>query len=347
MTSTARTFDDLLRRARAVPIEHEIGHRSIQLRGGIDKCGPCPVCGGVDRFAIHIRKQVFNCRGCNLGGDVIALVQHLDGIGFQDAVHLLAGEEPRRSVVYKSQPAIHIDHKQNEIESYEREQHKKAAWLWSKRQPIHGTVGENYARGARRITCPLPLTLGFLPPYNERPPRLIAAFGFAPEPEPDLIAAPAHVDSVHIIRLLADGSDRERHNKAKTTTGSSPGLPVVIAPPNDLLALSIVEGIEEALTLLQDNTGVGIWAACGADRMPALANSIPHYIEVVTIHANDDKHEKTEENKGRKRALELAYALEERNLKSFEERELAAREGRKCEQKYLFNAEIRLQGVRV
>ena len=39
---------------------------------GADRCGPCPVCGGTDRFSINIRKQVFRCRVCNIGGDVIA-----------------------------------------------------------------------------------------------------------------------------------------------------------------------------------------------------------------------------------------------------------------------------------
>jgi hypothetical protein len=48
--------------ARAVRIEDEIARRGIKLRGRVDRCGPCPMCGGTDRFAINTRKQVFNCR---------------------------------------------------------------------------------------------------------------------------------------------------------------------------------------------------------------------------------------------------------------------------------------------
>jgi DNA primase len=40
--------------------------------------GACPRCGGSDRFSVNVRKQLFNCRGCDVGGDAIALVRHLE-----------------------------------------------------------------------------------------------------------------------------------------------------------------------------------------------------------------------------------------------------------------------------
>ena len=86
-------FTLLIERARAVRIEDEIARRGIKLRGnGIDRCGPCPKCGGTDRFAIHIGKQVFNCRGCGAKGDVIDLVRHIDRCDVAKAVYLLTGE---------------------------------------------------------------------------------------------------------------------------------------------------------------------------------------------------------------------------------------------------------------
>ena len=36
--------------------------------------GACPRCGGRDRFAVNLRKRLWNCRGCGTGGDA-----HLDG----------------------------------------------------------------------------------------------------------------------------------------------------------------------------------------------------------------------------------------------------------------------------
>ena len=85
-------FTPLIEKARAVRIEDVIAERHIKLKGGVDRCGPCPICGGEDRFAINTKKQIFNCRGCGAKGDVISLVQHLDGCDIRTAVHMLTGE---------------------------------------------------------------------------------------------------------------------------------------------------------------------------------------------------------------------------------------------------------------
>lgn len=45
--------------AHAVPIECVIDQREIKLRGKVERVGPCPRCGGTDRFSINIKKQLF------------------------------------------------------------------------------------------------------------------------------------------------------------------------------------------------------------------------------------------------------------------------------------------------
>ena len=83
-------------RARAVPIEDELGRRGISLkRIGGELIGPCPKCGGDDRFAVNVKKNIFNCRGCVTGGDVIQFVEHLDGVDFKTACETLAGPPPK------------------------------------------------------------------------------------------------------------------------------------------------------------------------------------------------------------------------------------------------------------
>ena len=62
--TAARPHDERIERARAVSIEAEIAHRGYQLkRQGKELVGPCPRCGGTDRFSIHVTKQCWNCRG--------------------------------------------------------------------------------------------------------------------------------------------------------------------------------------------------------------------------------------------------------------------------------------------
>ena len=71
--------------ARAVPIEKELARRGVDLQrqSKFEFVGPCPRCTtGVDRFSINIEKQVWNCRRCGRGGDVIELVRFLDEVDF-------------------------------------------------------------------------------------------------------------------------------------------------------------------------------------------------------------------------------------------------------------------------
>jgi putative DNA primase/helicase len=90
-------FEAWVHSARSRRIEDVTRRRGIRLNGKNERCGPCPVCGGDDRFSINIKKQVWNCRGCDRGGDVIDLVQHLDGCDFLSACKALTGEPPPRA----------------------------------------------------------------------------------------------------------------------------------------------------------------------------------------------------------------------------------------------------------
>ena len=54
--------------------------------------GPCPSCGGRDRFSINVKKGVWRCRICDpKGGDAIALVQLACSTNFIGAVEFLEG----------------------------------------------------------------------------------------------------------------------------------------------------------------------------------------------------------------------------------------------------------------
>jgi DNA primase len=165
---------DWIERARVVRIEDEIARRGLRLKraGAAERVGPCLVCGGHDRFSINTRKQLWNCRHCGKGGDVIALVQHFDGRDFDNAITTLAGE-------ISSQPANSRTDTAGQRPStdYEAKQHHKAAWLWSQRRPITGSLAERYLRETRGYLGPMPSTLGFLPPSKPgRHPAMIAAF---------------------------------------------------------------------------------------------------------------------------------------------------------------------------
>jgi hypothetical protein len=137
---------------------------------------------------------------------------------------------------------------------------------------------------------------------------MIAAFGLVEDPEPCLIIPPRKVEAVHLTKLKPDGSGKTDVEPNKIIIGSPGNLPLVIAPPNDLLGLAIAEGLEDALSVHQA-TGLAAWAAGGAGRMPKLADIIPSYIECVTIFAHND-----ENGAGRDGAYQLAQALDQRGI---------------------------------
>ena len=136
-----------------------------------------------------------------------------------------------------------------------------AAWLWSRREPVEqANVAGLYLR-KRGYGGRFPSTLGYLAASGKHPPALIAAFGFCEEPEPGVLAPPVHVRAVHLTKLTANG-DKAASNP-KIMLGPMSGLPIVLAPVNDLLGLAISEGIEDALSIFEE-TGLGVWAAGSA-----------------------------------------------------------------------------------
>ena len=125
--------------AKATRIEDEIARRGIKLVGRDERVGPCPACGGRDRFSINVKKQVFNCRGCDRGGDVVALVQHLDNCDFKAAVVTLAGEE-RKPIAPVKPAAVHHEKEDDQ------EKTKRALRIWDEASEVNGTLAEQYLR---------------------------------------------------------------------------------------------------------------------------------------------------------------------------------------------------------
>lgn len=86
--------DTRLQEAKAMPIERiaELLDIAGLIRAGREMIGPCPQCGGTDRFGINTQKGVFQCRRCDAKGDGIELVRWLRGSSLPDALTWLCGE---------------------------------------------------------------------------------------------------------------------------------------------------------------------------------------------------------------------------------------------------------------
>jgi hypothetical protein len=234
----------------------------------------CPICGPDRRSAINRKRPVlriwrnepgfatYRCARCELSGHV------RDGKAATPAPERIAAA---RAAVDAQDRASRADRL------------RLARHLWSKRKRAVGSIVETYLRKARGYRGVIPSTIGYLPASGDYAPTMISAFGMTTEPEPGVIAIHPAVAGVHLTQLLDDGSGRT----GKIMIGRSLGSPLVVAPMNDLLGLVVCEGIETALSL-SDATGCGVWASCGANRMPALADAVPDYTDCVTVAAEPD-----------------------------------------------------------
>ena len=136
---------------------------------------------------------------------------------------------------------------------------------------------------------------------------MISAFGWPDEPEPGCIAIrESAVQGVHITRLAPDGSGKVG-DPSKIIIGRCLGTPIVLSALNDNLGLAITEGIEDGLSIFE-STGLGVWAAGAAGRMPALAETIPQYVDTISIIADAD-------DAGQRGARELGSILRQRGLR--------------------------------
>jgi ribosomal protein L37AE/L43A len=99
-----REWIERARRADILGVARNLG--AWLRRSGGEHVGPCPVCGGKDRFSVNVKKQLWNCRGCGKGGDTIALVRHVDGVTFAQAVERLTGQQwmPMRTTLHRREP---------------------------------------------------------------------------------------------------------------------------------------------------------------------------------------------------------------------------------------------------
>jgi hypothetical protein len=264
-------------RARAVPIATLVAGLKLR-RSGAELVGPCPVCNdGDDRLQIHTRKNVFFCRQCNpKGGGPIDFMMWLGRVSFPEAISII-----NRTPIEPRQQQPDADR--------EKRQAEKANWLWRQASRAIDTVVEDYLQSRGIKLFPLPKTIRYLAPRGEHVhPAMVCAFGFVPEAEPGILGELADVDAIHVTLIAADGSGKAGTGRDKFIVGRPLGRPLVLAAPRDgYAALTICEGVEDALSAAQA-TGQGTWAAGGAGLMPALGDAVPEYFECATVVAHPD-----------------------------------------------------------
>jgi hypothetical protein len=293
--------EDELHEARSVSVLETAEKFGAQLkRSGREYVGPCPVCGGHDRFSIQTEKNVFNCRGCPAGGGVIDFVILATGCSFVDAIKALIDKEARTSARRRptaeevaARAAREAERKRAEAGELARNE-SSAANIIGRLQPIMGTPGATYLRDVRLID----VTHWAIKPVLED----VRAIGWC---DRAYFHQPDH--ELHgqwlgaIIAVLTDPITGERtggisrtylHEGRKVAKAKSLGgvgrLGIVRLSPDDEVGvgLHVCEGIESALSAVIMGF-CPMWAAGSAAQLAAFP--VIAGIESLTVIADNDR----------------------------------------------------------
>lgn len=253
--------------ARAVSCESEAVRRGWKLRRtGAELIGPCPACGGVDRFGINRVKNVFSCRKSGAGGDAIALVQYVDGVDFLSACSVLTGRPiPDREAAGPDAAMLEARAKERAAAEAKREldatafreqARAKAFETWKRGQPAARTLAEAYLGGRGLPLLPVRFIGDHAYWHGGERPRLLHS-------GPAMLAAVLRPDgrfgAVHVTWIDPARPGRKativvpetgEPLPAKKVHGAKKGGAIRLADPLGAARLVVGEGIETTASVM-------------------------------------------------------------------------------------------------
>lgn len=277
-----------------LPSAEEWAARCGLTRRGREWVGPCPSCGGTDRFHVTDREGAarWGCRGCIDGrqdGEKQAATRAVLEAAFPNRERHRADPVPRRpgagsaaaprrggrrSGGRSTSPPGPTDERRRAyaarawgeaIPVPAEEGHPARRWLWGRGKPLPGPAlwppGE-----------PLPGGVRWLPefpadgwPYEGRPPRYGAVVALLALPRDWFAAQPGLPAACAIQACLIDddGAPAGRGGPAKLTLGIAAGAVSLIGLAEPGGELLVCEGLADALALAARHPASTILAALG------------------------------------------------------------------------------------
>ena len=261
-------------RGRWVGILSSIGMPPKALR---NRHGPCPICGGKDRFRFDDRegRGTWFCSKCG-AGDGIELVKRFLNVGFPEAARRIEHEIGTVAPVRHCERPVRQDQRRRE----------HIVGLWSRSKPICADDhAGRYLRERTGITV-VPRCLRYL--ARERYTEDGSAPSWHPvmlarvEPS-DAAAAMGARSALHRTYLDRDQGKARVAEPRKMLGTMPPGAAVRLAP--HAAELGIAEGIETALSA-SAMFHVPCWAALTADLL--VKWSPPASVTTVRVFADND-----------------------------------------------------------
>lgn len=272
MNAAAGELQRIARDAKArVRLAELVGRRVDLKRKGGEHLGLCPFhAEKTPSFTVVERKGFYHCFGCGAHGDAIGWLMAIDGLGFADAVAVLAAEAgievPATSLPARARlpgpaggagagktPRLVPRETEAEAAADRDRKIRRARELWAGCVPAAGTPAESYLR-ARGIDV---ARLGGMPPtirfhaalHHRETGRVLPAMVAA-------IQAPdGTVCGVHRTYLSADGTGKADVPSAKMMFGIAWQGATRLAAAGPVLG--VAEGIETGLSVMLASLGGG------------------------------------------------------------------------------------------
>lgn len=242
----------------------------VPSRALVNKHGPCPMCGGKDRFRFDNLdgRGTFFCSQCG-NGDGIKLVMLFLSLPFKDAAKRV-DQHIGEAVSYtpKGLPTANDETKRQEMRA-----------LWERSKPITSTDAAGLYLNSRTGLTKFPSALRFVADerYVEagKRPSFHPAMVAKVDPS-DEAAAQGERPAIHRTYLAHHGDKADVGTPRKMMGTMPTGAAVRLAPAGEVLG--IAEGIETAISA-QILFNVPTWAALTADLLekwtpPACVRSV-------------------------------------------------------------------------
>lgn len=154
------THADLDALKAAHPVQNVAGQYVRLRRAGAKLVGPCPICGGSarnGRFEVDPREEKWVCAVCCDGGDVIKLVQRVEGLDFKGAVDRLGGTAHESAESRARREAVQAerrDRQQREADRFRENERRRVHKIWLAGVPITRESAVGSYLLARRLVVP-------------------------------------------------------------------------------------------------------------------------------------------------------------------------------------------------
>lgn len=249
--------------------------RGLLVQLGIDqshltgKHGPCPICGGKDRFRFDDKLQAGNwiCSQCGSGDgfELLMAVRDCDFKTVAREVDQIVGnvqeekprpkKDPRRALRNIGKKLVRLDH-------------KDPASLYLRNRGITGITGYALRLHPR---------LGYFDQGN--------CTGMHPAMVAKIENVHGKVESFHITYLTPDGykANVEAPKKVMSPVTGINGAAIRLAPAAEHIA--VTEGIENALAVMEGE-GLPCWACVSANGIEAF--QAPEGVKKISIYCDND-----------------------------------------------------------